>query len=156
MGCFSELDIVVRHNFDPIAPWIAAIESLADQLDSDFLQRRPHRLAAIHHETEMPLVIRALHLAKAQLDKLIAEIDKSIVLAFPAKREIKNRAVEFQRFVQATDLQNYMIDSQRARFLCFFSHKSPPVVSPPVTSNRRITTNSMEKFAPVFAGRQDT
>ena len=71
----------------------------------------------------MALVVRLLGPAEAQLDELIAEIDKSIVVAFAAKFKIKDRAVKFQRGFQIPHFQNHMVDTQRARlFFAFVVH----------------------------------
>src|SRR5262249_55252451 len=97
--CFRELDVVIGHDFDPIAPRIAEIEPLVNTLEAKFFQSSAHRVAVIDDKAKVTLVVGPLLLAEAQLNKLVTHIDKSVVVAFPTELKIKDRTIEFQRLV---------------------------------------------------------
>src|SRR5262245_17238887 len=95
----GELDVVIGHDFDPIAPRIAEIEPFVDTLEAKFFQSSAHRLAVIDDKAEVTLVVGPLGLAEAQLNKLVTHVDESVVVAFPTELKIKDRTIEFQRLV---------------------------------------------------------
>src|SRR5262245_45332851 len=95
----GELDVVIGHDFDPVAPGIAEIEPLVDTLEAKFFQSSTHRLTVIDDKTEVTLVVGPLGLAEAQLNKLVTHVDEGVVVAFPTKLKIKDRSIEFQRLV---------------------------------------------------------
>jgi hypothetical protein len=106
----SELDVVVRDDFDAISPWIENIQPVIDALDAEFVQCPLHRLAVVDDETEMALGIRHLGSTERELDELVAEIDERVVIALAAELEVENRAVKLQRFVQVVDFKDDVID----------------------------------------------
>src|SRR5262245_37695102 len=97
--CFRELDVVIGHDFDPIAPRIAEIEPLVDTLEAKFFQSSAHRFAVIDDKAEVTLVVGPLGFAEAQLNKLVTHVDEGVVIAFSAELKIKDRTIEFQRLV---------------------------------------------------------
>src|SRR5215475_9815335 len=102
--CLGELDVVIGHDFDPIAPRIAEIEPLVNTLEAKLFQSSAHRFPVIDDKAEVTLVVGPLGLAEAQLNKLVTHIDESVVVAFPTELKIKDRAIEFQRLVQVAYL----------------------------------------------------
>jgi len=124
---FGELDVVVGHNLDAIAPGIANIEPIVDALDAEPVQCPLYGVAVIDDKTEMALGVGWLASAEGKLDKLITEIDEGIVRAFATQLEVKDCAVKLQRFVQVIDFEDDVIDPQRARFfVTILAHEISP------------------------------
>src|SRR5207245_3640450 len=151
--CFSELDVIVGNHLDSVAPRVAKIEPPIQCLNSQLYQRSAYRLPVIYDKTEMALVVCFLGPAEAQLDELIAEIDKSIVVALAAMFKIKDRAVKFQRGFKITHFQNHMVDTQRARlFFAFVVHGARrPLSNLPLRDCRRTrAADSVSTYRPAY------
>src|SRR5581483_917646 len=123
---FGELAIVVGNDFDAVAPRVEDVHALIDAFDAVLLHRAAHRFAVVHHQTEVAFSIRRLSSSERELDELIAEIDKRVVLASAAQRERKQPAVEFQRPVEIADFEDHVVDAQGARL--GFAHRFSPLI----------------------------
>lgn len=96
-----ELDIVVAHNLDPVAPRIAEVEKLPRQhLNAGCGQRSARSIFIIDHKAEVATVSRGLSVALLKRNKLIAEIDEGRALAFTAKLEAEYPSVKYERFLR--------------------------------------------------------
>src|SRR5262245_27027652 len=121
-----ELDVVIPDDLDAVAPGIAEIKEAPGQhLDPGLRQRLAHRLFVIDDQAEMPAVIGGLPTAFLQGEELIAKIDESRVLALAPQLEFEQAAVERQCLFDVADLERDVIETNRARLLCF-SHAGSP------------------------------
>src|SRR5262249_12264268 len=116
VGCLGELDVVVAHDLDAIAPGIAEVEEAAGQhLDASRLQGAPRRLLVVDHQAEMAAVVGRLLAALLERDELIAEVDEGHGLALAAQLEREKLAIERQRLLDVADLERDMVEAHNSR-----------------------------------------
>src|SRR5580765_6066894 len=89
LGRLGELAIVVGHDLDAVAPGIENVHTVVDAFYAAPRHRLAHRFAIVDDQTEVALGVRRLRPAEGELDKLIAEIDKDIMIAFAAQLELE-------------------------------------------------------------------
>src|SRR6185312_327537 len=91
----GELDIVVAHDLDAIAPRVAEIQKrTVDRLYPRGLEGSARRLLVVDNEAEMPAVISGLFASRLQRDELVPKIDEGHRLALVAQLKIKDAAIE--------------------------------------------------------------
>ena len=59
-----------------------------------------------------------------EIDKLIAEVDKSHATVAPSQFELKEGTVKFQRLFEVADFEGDVIDPHRPGFLLLLGHQS--------------------------------
>src|SRR6202040_1813345 len=120
----GELDIVIAHNLDAIAPGVAEIEKrTADRLDPRHLEGGARRLLVIDNEADMTAVIGGLFASRLQRDELVAKIDEGHRPALATQLKVEDAAVECQRLLDIPDFQRYMVQADGAR-LCGANHST--------------------------------
>src|SRR5258708_37825190 len=81
----GELDIVIAHDLDAIAPGVAEIQKwTVDWLDPRSLEDGARRFLVVDNEAEMPAVIGGLFVCRPQRGGIVAKIDKSHRLSLSA------------------------------------------------------------------------
>src|ERR1022692_67395 len=122
---FAELDILVRHDLDAVAPRIAKVEKRSGQsLDACIGQCFASGLFTIDDESKMTSIVGGLCAALLERDELVSKIDERHVIAFASNLEMKQPAIENQRRFDVTDLQRDMIETDDTRFC--FRHGAAP------------------------------
>src|SRR6267154_6561934 len=95
---FSKLDIFVRDDLDPVAPWVEKIEKRSGQrLDACGAQCFAGGLLIIDDESKMAPVVGRLCAASLERKELVSQIDERHRIAFASKLEIEQPTVEGQR-----------------------------------------------------------
>src|SRR5216684_5362767 len=118
----GELDVVIAHDLDAIAPGVAEIQKrTVDRLDPRSLEGGARRLLVVDNEAEMPAVISGLFASRLQRDELVAKIDEGHRLALAAQLKVENAAIECQRFLDIANFQRYVVEADGAR-LCGVNH----------------------------------
>ena len=98
MRRLGELNVVVAHDLDPVAPWIAEVEKAPGQYaDTSLLERRTHRLLVVDDEPEVPVVVCGLGATLLKGEELIAKVDERCAVASTAQLKVEQPAVERQR-----------------------------------------------------------
>src|SRR5262249_29430410 len=125
VGRLGELDVVVAHDLDPVAPRISEIEEAARQhLDLRRLERTARRLLVVDHQAEMAAIVGRLLAAFLEGDELVAQVDEGHGLALAAQLELEQPAVEGQRLLDVADLERHVVEADNAR-LFRFRHGTP-------------------------------
>ena len=86
---FGALDVVVGHDLDPVSQRVEDVHALVDAFDSKPVHRLFYRFAVIDDKAEVALAVGDLGSAERELDELVAEIDKRVVIAPAAQREFE-------------------------------------------------------------------
>src|ERR1700704_5805395 len=120
----GELDVVVADNLYAVAPRIEKVEKRTGQrLDTRLGERFADCILVVDHKSKMTAAVSTLGMALPQCEELVAQIDEGRSGALAPKFEVEQSTVERQSLFDITDLERYMIKTNRTCFSCF-SHAS--------------------------------
>src|SRR5262249_50569673 len=122
VGRLSELDVVVAHDFDAVAPRITKIEKgPTDKGNASCFQCLAGRLLVIDDEPNMTAIVCGLASPLLQGDELVPQIDECHGIALATQFECEETPIKRQGLFDVTDLQCYVVESNEPRS-CVFSH----------------------------------
>ena len=78
-------------------------------------------LDVVDDEADVSVRVGRLRAAGRQRDELVADVDEGDALATPPEREVENRTVEVERFLDVSDLQSDVIHPDEA---CALRHEA--------------------------------